>query len=249
MNANAHLRLELRPSGVVSMGCQGCFLREPCGGLNNGNLFLNCFNQFCCGGKNCDNVCPYKPADYRRRMFEIGGMRFDDIPALHQTPLELPRYVPMVHHGYRRSDPLKFGVAALDPYMIFCLRDGEYSAVADDPVRLRRHFKISDDTRIVLRGTAEDRFLERYWQHRKAEGVAAQVARLNVSLFIGPNFSHFLDVPRSDLLFNRKRQLLCLAELSNAGVPVAPNLSAAMPAAGTSGRRSCVNARNWSTCR
>jgi hypothetical protein len=39
-----------------------------------------------------------------------------------------------------------------------------------------------------------------------------------------------LDVPRSDLLFNRKRQLLCLAELSEAGVCVAPNLSAVMPA-------------------
>ena len=52
----------------------------------------------------------------------------------------------------------------------------------------------------------------------------------NPSLFIGPNYSHFLDVPRSDLLYNRKRQLLCLAELSQAGVSVAPNLSAVMPA-------------------
>ena len=231
MNANARLRLELRPSGVVSVACQSCILLEPCGGLNNGNLFLNCFNQFCCGGNNdCDHVCPYKPDDYRRRMFEVGGMRFDDLPALRQSPLDLPRYVPMVHHGYRRSDPLKAGVVALNPYMIFCLRDGKYAAVADDPITLRRHFKVADDARIVLRGTAEDSFLERYWEHRKAEGVAAQIARLNVSLFIGPNYSHFLNVPRSDLLYNRKRQLVCLAELSEAGVSVAPNLSAVMPA-------------------
>lgn len=231
MNANARLRLELRPSGVVSVACQSCFLLEPCGGLNNGNLFLNCFNQFCCGGNNdCDHVCPYKPDDYRRRMFEVGGMRFDDLPALRQSPLDLPRYVPMVHHAYRRSDPLKAGVVALDPYMIFCLRDGKYAAVADDPITLRRHFKVADDARIVLRGTAEDRFLERYWEHRKAEGVAAQIARLNVSLFIGPNYSHFLNVPRSDLLYNRKRQLVCLAELSEAGVSVAPMGSARVSA-------------------
>src|SRR5215213_4892097 len=107
MNANARLRLELRTTGVVSAACQGCFLREPCGGLNNGNLFLNCFNQFCCGGENCDHVCPYKPDDYRRRMFEVGGMRFDDVPPLLQPPLDLPNYVPMVHHGYRRSEALK----------------------------------------------------------------------------------------------------------------------------------------------
>jgi Domain of unknown function (DUF4417) len=230
MNANARLRLELRTTGVVSAACQGCFLREPCGGLNNGNLFLNCFNQFCCGGGNCDHVCPYKPDDYRRRMFEVGGMRFDDLSPLLQPPLDLPNYVPMVHHGYRRCEALRAATVALDPYMIFCLRNRKYAAVADDPTGLRRHFKVAHDARIVLRGTAEDRFLERYWEHRRSEGVAGQVARLNVSLFIGPNYSHFLDVPRSDLLYNRKRQLLCLSELSQAGVAVAPNLSAVTPA-------------------
>ena len=34
---------------------------------------------------------------------------------------------------------------------------------------------------------------------------------------VGPNFSHFLDVPRHDNLFNRKRQLLCLSEFVEAG--------------------------------
>ena len=89
---------------------------------------------------------------------------------------------------------------------------------------------MADDARIILRGTAKDRFLENYWSYRKTDHVAEQVARLNAALFIGPNYSHFLNVPRSDLLWNRKRQLLCLAELSDAGVSVAPNLSAVMPA-------------------
>ena len=53
---------------------------------------------------------------------------------------------------------------------------------------------------------------------------------LKISLFIGPNFSQFLDVPRTDNLYNRKRQLLCLSELSAAGISVAPHLSATMPA-------------------
>src|SRR5581483_7343113 len=119
---------------------------------------------------------------------------------------------------------------ALDPYMIFGVRSGKYVAVPSDGLELRRHFKDADSSQVILRGTAEDRFLERYWSYRKTDDVAGQVARLNVSLFIGPNYSHFLDVPRTDLLYNRKRQLLCLAELSKAGVSVAPNLSAVMPA-------------------
>ncbi len=230
MNANARFRLELRPPGPVSATCPRCFLYEPCGGLRNGRPLLNCFEQFCCHDKKCDHVCPYKPDDYRRRMWEIGGLRFDDLPPLRQPPLALPRYVPMVHHGSRRSGALKAGIVALDPYKIFGLRAGKYSALPNEGLALRRHFKVADDAQIILRGTAKDKFLERYWEHRKTDDVAAQVARLKVSLFIGPNYSHFLDVPRSDLLYNRKRQLLCLAELSQAGVSVAPNLSAIMPA-------------------
>lgn len=230
MNANARLRLELRPPGPVSATCPQCFLFEPCGGLRNGRPLLNCFDQFCCDNKKCDHVCPYKPDDFRRRMWEIGGLRFDDIPPLRQLPLDLPRYVPMMHHAYSRSAALKAEIVSLDPYMIFGLRSGKYSAIPSEGLALRRHFKVADDARIILRGTAQDRFLERYWEYRKTDDVAGQVARLNVSLFIGPNYSHFLDVPRSDLLYNRKRQLLCLAELSQAGVSVAPNLSAVMPA-------------------
>lgn len=230
MNANCRLRLELRPPGPVSATCPQCFLYEPCGGLRNGRPLLNCYDQFCCDDKNCDNVCPYKPDDFRWRMWEIGGLRFDDIPPLRQPSLILPRYVPMIHHGSRRSDALKAGTVALDPYKIFGLRAGRYIADPNEGLALRQHFKVADNARIILRGTAKDRFLERYWEYRRTDDVAGQIARLNVSLVIGPNYSHFLDVPRSDLLYNRKRQLLCLSELSQAGVPVAPNLSAVMPA-------------------
>jgi hypothetical protein len=230
MNGNARLGVKQASTGPICASCPKCFLFEPCGGLRNDQPLLNCFDQFCCNDKKCDNVCPYKPADYRRRMWEIGGMRFDDIPPLHQAPLTLPGYVPMVHHGSRRSSALKAEIVALDPYKIFRLDAGRHKAVPNERQTLRWNFKVSDDSRVILRGTAKDRFLERYWEYRKTDDLAGQLARLNVSLFIGPNYSHFNDVPRSDLLYNRKRQLLCLADLSQSGVSVAPNLSAVMPA-------------------
>ncbi|MFL5329178.1 MAG: hypothetical protein ACJ8C4_09695 [Gemmataceae bacterium] len=230
MTTNGRLRLELRPPGPVAVTCPDCFLYEPCGGLRNGRSLFNCFDQFCCGTNTCDHVCPYKPEDYRRRMWEIGGLRFDDLPALRQTPFALPRYVPMVHHASSRVRALKAGVVALDPYSIFANHDGRYCASPNEATALRRRFKVGDHAQVILRGTAKDKFLERYWEFRKIDGVAAQVARLDAALFIGPNYSHFLDVPRSDLLYNRKRQLVCLAELSEAGVSVVPNLSAVMPA-------------------
>lgn len=220
---------DLRPSGYVSATCPKCVFFDRCGGLHNNRPLLNCFEQFCCGDGTCDHVCPYKPADFQRRMREIGGLRFDDLPALHQSPVDLPPYVPMIHHAYRRSSDLTTEMVALDPYLIFRRRNGAYRSVADDSAALRRYFKVAPTSMIVLRGTAEDRFLEQYWSYRKSDRVAEQLASLGVSLVIGPNYSQFLDVPRTDALYNRKRQLLCLAELSEVGVSVAPHLSAVMP--------------------
>jgi hypothetical protein len=59
--------------------------------------------------------------------------------------------------------------------------------------------------------------------------VPAQLARLNLLLAVGPNFSHFLDTPRTDNLFNRKRQLICLGEFQEAGLNPVPHLSATQP--------------------
>lgn len=219
----------LRPNGYASAACPPCVFFDRCGGLYNSRPLMNCFDQFCCGDGTCDHVCPYKPADFRRRMREIGGLRFDDIPALRQSPVELPVYVPMIHHASRRVRHLEAEAVALDPYLIFRPRNGSYRSIVGDGAALRRHFKVSPTSKIVLRGTAEDRFLEDYWSYRKSDRVAEQIAALGVSLVIGPNYSQFLDVPRTDALYNRKRQLLCLAELSEVGVSVVPHLSAIMP--------------------
>jgi hypothetical protein len=190
---------------------------------------MNCFDQFCCGDGSCDNVCPYK-SDFAERLREINGFCFDDIMPMKQADLILPHYVPLIHHRYSRSKLLSVPCASLELYDLFRLRGGEYECVVNGPDNLREHFRLMSETQIVLRGTAVDELLERYWSYRKTHDVARKIARLEVSLVIGPNFSTFLDVPRTDALFNRKRQLICLAELSEVGVSVAPHLSATMPA-------------------
>lgn len=54
--------------------------------------------------------------------------------------------------------------------------------------------------------TAKDLPLERYWADRRCDQAPEQLDRLGVTLAIGPNFSHFLEVPRTDNLFNRERR-------------------------------------------
>ncbi|QDV85584.1 hypothetical protein TBK1r_45980 [Stieleria magnilauensis] len=220
---------DLRPAGVVAPGCTNCPVMDRCGGLQSGLPLFTCFDLNCCGKADCDNVCLRHPS-YQERLRDIQGFGSSGLGPLHQRPMTLPRYVPMIHHGNKRDQPLCCEVAAIDPYQIMRVKESRYRAIVSDPAELRRKFKLADDTKIILRGTAKDKPLERYWQYRRRDKVMDALLPLKVSLFIGPNFSQFLDVPRTDNLYNRKRQLLCLSELSAAGISVAPHLSATMPA-------------------
>jgi hypothetical protein len=223
------IRDSARPHGVVSLACRNCFFFRPCGGIEPERALFDCFDHYCCGGKSgCDEVCPYN-GDFVHRMREVGGLQFGDVSRLTQRTIDLPQYVPLIHHGYSHRMPLAVPVVALDTYQVFRFRNGSYRAVADDGPSLRKAFGLSPDTRIVLRGTARDRRLEQYWTHRKRNGVPQQIGRLGIDMLVAPNFSHFLDVPRTDNLFNRKRQLICITELSQNGVCVVPHLSAVTP--------------------
>ncbi|MFZ1934472.1 MAG: DUF4417 domain-containing protein [Thermoguttaceae bacterium] len=156
-------------------------------------------------------------------------MCFDNLAEIGQDALSLPEYIPLIHHGYRRSKPLEWPVVAIETYEVFRLRRGQYRAIAEIPEELRKAFCLAPNVKILLLGTADDPALERYWENRRSDHAPRQLARLGVLAAIGPNFSHFLDVPRTDNLFNRKRQLICLGELHQAGICPIPHLSAVAP--------------------
>jgi hypothetical protein len=229
MSDHANLRSQLRPHGMIGAGCSNCAFLDVCGGIEPEMSLLDCFSLTCCKKDDCDNVCPNN-TEFTSRMSEIGGLRFDDVPLLRQRPVELPKYVPMIHHGYSRTVPLDWPIVALETYGLFHhTNGGHYSAKPQTWEDLRRMFCLHPNTQIILRGTAKDQPLERYWAHHTVDRPAEQLAALRVACAIGPNFSHFLDVPRTDNLFNRKRQLICLAEISKAGISAIPHLSANMP--------------------
>lgn len=229
MTDDERLRDAARPHGVVAQGCQGCAHLGTCGGIEPKGSLFDCFEHYCCGGKEgCDEVCPYNAA-FLRRMAGVGGLRFNHVSSLEQSPVDLPRYVPLIHHGYSHRKPLDLPVVALDTYQVFRLRGKKYRAMAGDGAQLRREFGLSPSTQIILRGTAKDRPLEQYWSYRRRDQAPEQMAALELLLAIAPNFSHFLDVPRTDNLYNRKRQLICVTEMFKAGVLPVPHLSAVAP--------------------
>lgn len=188
---------------------------------------MNCFDLSCCGGEaGCKRICPHNHPDFMRRLEEVGGLRFDDLKSLAQRPAELPQYVPVIDHKKGRHGTLDYPAAALSTYRVVRLKGRRYRALADNPRDLRAAFGIAEDARVILRGTARDPSLERYWQYGDRDDAARQLAALGVSLIIAPNFSHVLNVPRSEHLYNRRRQLLCIESMVESGLNVAPHLSA-----------------------
>ena len=233
MPSTAQLRKTLRPHGIVAAPCRNCCLFSMCGGIQPESGLFQCFDLcHCRKGKcdtnTCDPVCLLKP-DFSERVWEIRGLCFDNLAPIAQQPLELPQYVPVIQHGYRRSQPLNWPVVAIETYELFRLRDGRYRAVAEDPEQIRKAFCLAPNVSILLLGTADDPALEEYWAYRQIDHAPRQIAKLGVLAAIGPNFSHFLDVPRTDNLFNRKRQLICVEELHQAGISPIPHLSATAP--------------------
>ena len=236
MVTNAQRRRELRPQGVESPSCDGCQWRKDCGGFHSGRLFGNCFEETCCEftakDKNqCNAVCPYKD-DFHEWLEDTMGLRFDDLPPLSQPELHLPWYIPVIDHHSSRAAPLAWPMVALNTYKVLRVPRGskkEYRTLSNDPHGLREAFLLHANTEIILRGIAADPPLERYWENRLDADAPQQLARLNIYAAIGPNFSHFLDLPRTDPLYNRRRHLLCLHELHLAGLTAIPHLSAVMP--------------------
>lgn len=236
MATNAQRRSALRPQGVESPSCVGCQWLTECGGFHSGRLVGNCFEETCCEftGKEkrrCNAVCPYKD-DFDEWLKDTKGLRFDDLPPFSQPDLDLPVYIPVIDHRSRRTEALDWPVVSLNTYNVMRIRSGshkKYEAVADNPRGLRDAFLLGADTKIILRGIAKDPPLERYWENRLAADAPQQLARLDIYAAIGPNFSGFLDLPRTDHLYNRRRHLICLHELHLAGLTTIPHLDAVMP--------------------
>jgi hypothetical protein len=237
MSKLARLREELRPHGVLAPGCPGCVWYEWCGGFEpERTLFSNdCFQMTCCkftvgeqAVQTCGIACPHNPR-FLELLQDMGGMETGHLPPLVQADVVLSRYVPLIHHQYSRNEPLDWPVVALDTYQVFKLKDDRLLAIAEDAAGLRRAFGLAPAAAVILRGIGSDRCLERYWEYRRKDVVAEQMARLGLSLVVGPNYSHFLDVPGTERLSNRKRQLLCLDEMTQAGVSPVPHLNAVQP--------------------
>ncbi|HEX3822654.1 MAG TPA: DUF4417 domain-containing protein [Candidatus Sulfotelmatobacter sp.] len=201
-----------------ALGCQHCFARKQCGGLYfRGGLDCLCY---CCQEpETCTYLCPHSK-NFLNVWRDTNGLDLT-IKQIKQQEDRLPEYIPLIQHGNRRTGFLNLPIAALTTFAV-TRRIKQRNDMLRDPDDLRRRFRLTLTTPLILSSIAKDDHLERFWKYRTERRLVEGIAMLKPTHVIAPNFSLFRDVPRFDNLANIKRSLLCAEEFSNAGISVIP---------------------------
>ena len=210
----------------LSLGCQGCFFRPDCGGLEvEANVFYCTDFCRCKDRAACDTVCPNNPMPLVARLQEVRGLKLDNVPqAAHLTHHSLPASIPLISHGSLRKEPLASPAVALPLAHMVNFASGQVKFATRQA--LLEEFHLRGNVRIVLTGTDRDKYLERWWALVDRDSVIQDLIKLGIVLVTAPNFSLFNDVPRLDNLYNVKRIALTWSEIQTGGLPCALHLNA-----------------------
>ena len=188
-----------------SLGCRACQNLDTCGGLRIERAFYDCLDNCCHEPAKCDSVCRNKPRDFARRVREVGGFEFENVPRATRLPEPfLPKVVPVLYNGNSRETLFAPPAVCLPLYTVIARhrrseRYADAAAVADT-------FRFRLGTPVILTGIDNDRPLERWWN--LGRGRLDEVRRLRdlgVELVTTPNFSLFTDRPRWDDMHSMKR--------------------------------------------
>jgi hypothetical protein len=214
---------------ALSLGCARCPDEGVCGGLQVEGAVFDCLGLCCQNPADCDTVCRKKPDEFARRVREVGGFVFDNVPRAPVLPApSLPTLVPILFHGGKRVVPFQAASAVCLPlYGVVRRKDGQIRY--GSPLDLAEGFGISPNTMsVMLTGTATDPPLERWWSlggPLRREAIRA-LRGLDIALVTTPNYSLFIDQPRWDDLHSMKRIALVHEEFLSEGLPAALHVNA-----------------------
>lgn len=201
---------------VSPQGCVGCAFSPPCKGLDQ-LRFFGCFDA-CqnCGAdtaKGCDYTCPRKP-DFWRDWLEIGGPSPTQTRTIPGVKIEIPRYLPMFRHGFRRERALPVDFAAASTFEIV---NSSCRALDATPDALRQRLMVRSDAAVVLVSVKQDASIESFWRHLSPD-LLSELRALNVAAVTTPNYSLFDDAPRTHSIRNLWRIVRVGEALADAGI-------------------------------
>lgn len=214
----------------MKLGCTACPEMELCGGLRIAAGVFDCRTLCACQrqGQRCSGVCRRDARVFIRRVRDVGGFEFDNVPRCAPVAARaMPDYVPIVYNGTNRTGRLDGGTVAV-PLLSFFNRESGTGRF-ETREEMLEYFRLSRRTRIILTGVAEDRAIERWWSFGDRPRLIETLKPLGVEMVTAPNYSLFTDVTRLDNLQNMKRIALTFAEFVAGGMPCALHVNARTP--------------------
>lgn len=212
-----------------AVGCGECAFVRDCGGLPSDISIWGCYSECLvkCKTETCDLTCPNNQHLFANRIAEIGGTYTISAPKLNVPSFDLPTYIPKIHNGSSRVAALRVPVVAVSARALLKKTDNALTCRFEKIHEVHRHFRISGRAKCVISCISTDDEVEDMWAGLKYGQLAKEFARLKPAAVIVPNFSFFVDdVPRTHIIYNRKRIAIAARVLSDAGCPVILPLNA-----------------------
>jgi hypothetical protein len=213
------------PALPLKLGCTRCPDLGICGGLRIEAPVFDCRSLCSCTQTGrCIGVCRSNAVTFIRRVREVGGFGFENVPRHAALPFRLDAgYVPIIYDGTSRRGRFDGGIVALPLLSLFNrISGGERFAKRAELVS---HYKLAPRTRIILTGVAADATIEGWWGLRNRPRLIESLKALGILFVTAPNYSLFTNVTRHDNLHNLKRIMLAWSEFMAAGMPCALHIN------------------------
>lgn len=217
-----------RQGREMQLGCSNCNERKLCGGLSVGAPVHNCLDLCCGDHANCiQYACPLNVRRFATLVNEVGGLELRPYAKPVPEIPTLPAYVPSMVDAGSLTGPLHIPVVAVPLYSV--IDAGTGLAKFASRQELLEAFHVYSDARLVLTASAEDEYVERYWETYRPKATAESLKRLRPVLVATPNFSMHADTVRHDNLVSMARIARCYEDFACAGLAVALHVNGRTP--------------------
>lgn len=216
-------KLAYESGNTLALGCRSCPYFAVCGGLRMEKGPFDCLG-FCCGKpQSCSTVCLNKPKDFVNRFREVRGfgLELEDVSHTQSLSYQLSDdIIPLIYHGHSRKEALFHSTLALRLVdLINCQTQKLRFRSRSD---LCRHFRVDETAKLILTGVNHDHRIEHWWTlGDKRLEIINQLKDIGIEIVTTPNFSVFLDRPRTDDLHAMKRIAEVFVEFQEGGIPCA----------------------------
>ncbi|MDX1923967.1 MAG: DUF4417 domain-containing protein [Rickettsiaceae bacterium] len=215
----------------MSNACTNCCFLEECGGPVQNELW-GC-HEYCINrcDKNCQFVCSAKLREFVRRQHEVASNKLELLEKLSvPKKMDLPVYIPKIStNGYALDRRMDTNFVAISLYDLF-VYDGNHQYVPKFKNRfeIREKSKIKDEAKILIVSNNKDRYLERFWKYHDQANILNSLNAIDVWGIVVPNYSFFLNAPRTHAIYSRKRAERIMNVFSKAGLPIIPHIQASV---------------------